>query len=268
MFEVLENRKVSKNMYKMKIRAPLIAGRAKAGQFVIILIDEKGERVPFTLCGWDEETIDFAYAPVGNTTNKLSQIRPGEGIQHVVGPLGRPSEIDHFGNVVTVASGYGIAGIIPTLKELKKKENRIFTIAQVPGQEDMFEKERLEKLNDKLFITRNAFILLRALIEEKKGIDRIIMMSSLCLMRSICEMTKRYSIKTMVHLTPLMVDGTGMCGACRVRIAGENRFTCVHGPEFDGHEVEGWELLISKRCGYGDKNFVQQSFQCSHCSQW
>ena len=274
MFTIIENEELVPTVHRIKIKAPLVAQKCMPGQFVIIVIDEKGERVPFTLSGWDRElgTIEFVYIEVGKTTQQLAQLKSGDSIAHVVGPLGRPSEIDHFGNVITVVSGYGISAIVPILKALKEKENHITTIVRAPDHKRLFGEPALKDFSDKLILAlgedgSGVIESLRNIIDTQP-VDRIILMSSLCLMHVIAEITRPYGIKTMVHLTPLMVDGTGMCGACRVRIAGENKFACVDGPEFDGHKVENWEALMARRCSYADESIFQQSFQCRNCSQW
>lgn len=265
----------------MSVKAPLVAEKSKPGQFVILIIDETGERVPFTISGWDNEagTVDFVYVAVGRTTQQLASLKAGDQLAHFVGPLGKPAEVDHYGHVVALVSGYGVAAMVPILKALKEKENRITTILQAPGPDRVFGQSALESVSDRLILatgtagentTTSATQPLRKLLANhpQEPIDRVILMGSICIMRIVSEMTRPYGIKTMVHLTPLMVDGTGMCGACRLSVKGSNRFACVHGPEFDGHEVDGWEVLMARRCTYADESVFQQGFQCRGCSQW
>jgi ferredoxin--NADP+ reductase len=265
----------------MSIKAPAIATKSRPGQFVILIADEKGERIPFTISGWDAAagTVDFVYIEVGTSTRQLANLKSGDQLAHFVGPLGRPTEVDLFGNVVAVVSGYGIAAMEPVLRALKEKGNRITTIIQAPDHERLFGRKALESVSDHVILalgstgkdvsTSTTMPLRRILANRAKApVDRVMVMGSICLMRVISEMTQPYGIKTMVHLTPLMVDGTGMCGACRLAVKGNNRFACVHGPEFDGHEVEGWDVLMARRCTYADESFPQQGFQCRGCSQW
>jgi ferredoxin--NADP+ reductase len=187
--------------------------------------------------------------------------------------------VDHFGHVVAVASGYGISAVAPILEAYRKKDNRITTILQAPDRERIFGAKELEALSDRLILalgtngedmaagtTRPLRMLLSN--HPKNPIERVVVMGSICLMRVISELTRPYTIKTIVHLTPLMVDGTGMCGACRLSVKGSNKFACVHGPEFDGHEVDGWDVLMARRCTYADESVQQQGFQCRGCSQW
>ena len=282
MFSVVTHEELSPMVHKMTVKAPAIAEKAQPGQFVILIVDEKGERVPFTISGWDAEagTVDFVYIEVGKTTRQLAALKPGDELAHFVGPLGRPAIVDHFGHVVTVGSGYGIAALVPVLRALKEKGNRITTILQAPDRERVFGHADLEAVSDRVIMAigengedmaGSTTRTLRKLLAKhhQDPVHRVIVMGSICLMRVISEMTRPYSIKTMVHLTPLMVDGTGMCGACRLSVkGGGNRFACVHGPEFDGHEVDGWDVLMARRCTYADESIRQQGFQCRGCSQW
>jgi ferredoxin--NADP+ reductase len=167
----------------------------------------------------------------------------------------------------------------PVLRALKEKGNRITTILQAPDRERLYGREALESISDHTIlalgstgkdISTSTTLPMRKILanQVREPVHRVIVMGSICLMRVISEMTQPYGIKTMVHLTPLMVDGTGMCGACRLSVKGNNRFACVHGPEFDGHQVEGWDVLMARRCTYADESVPQQGFQCQGCSQW
>ena len=281
MFPIVSHVELAPKVHRMTVGAPLVAEKARPGQFVILITDEKGERVPFTMSGWNtaKGTVDFVYVEVGNTTRQLGAMKEGDSLSAFVGPLGRPAELGTFGHVVAVVSGYGISGMLPILSALKEQGNRITTILQAPDRERVFGEAELRAVSGDVILAigheggdaqPSATIALRRLIEKhpRKPVDRIICMGSLCLMRVISEMTRPQAIKTMVHLTPLMVDGTGMCGACRLRVSGNNRFACVHGPEFDGHLVDSWEVLMARRCTYADESIHQQGFQCRGCSQW
>ncbi len=281
MYPIVGHEELAPKVHRLTVKAPVVAEKARPGQFVILIIDEKGERVPFTISDWnvEEGTVDFVFIEVGKTTRQLATLREGDQLVTFVGPLGRAAEVDHYGHVVTVLSGYGIAAMSPILKALKGKENRITTIVQAPDRERLFNEDELRALSDDLVLavgTRGEHMMesttlaMRKLLDRhpRRRIDRVIAMCSLCLMRVISEMTRPLGIKTMVHLTPVMVDGTGMCGACRLSVGGTNRFACVHGPEFDGHEVDGWDVLMARRCTYADESILQQGFQCRGCSQW
>jgi ferredoxin--NADP+ reductase len=281
MFPIVEHETLAPLVHRMSVKAPMIAEKCKPGQFVILIVDERGERVPFTLSGWDREagTVEFVYVEVGDTTRQMGALAVGDSLAHFVGPLGLPAEINHYGHVLTVVSGYGVSAIVPILKALKEHDNRITTILQAPDPQTAFGREALESASDRLILAAgvpgensapSAPLPIRRLLADhpQKPVDRVVLMCSICLMRVVSEMTRPYKIKTMVHLTPLMVDGTGMCGACRLTVGGTNRFACVHGPEFDGHAVQGWDVLMARRCTYADDSLLQQGFQCRGCSQW
>lgn len=281
MFPIVANENLAPNVYRMRVKAPLVAEKCQPGQFIILIVDEEGERVPFTISGWETDAgiVDFVYVAVGRTTRQLASLKEGDRLAHFVGPLGKPAEIGSYGHVVAVASGYGVAAIVPVLNALKEQQNRITTILQAPNRDLTFGQPELEGLSDQVILAiggdgenaaTSATTPLRRMLANlpQNPIDRVILMGSICLMRVVSEMTRPYGIKTMVHLTPLMVDGTGMCGACRLSVQGTNRFACVHGPEFDGHQVDGWEVLMARRCTYADESVFQQGFQCSGCSQW
>lgn len=281
MFPIVAKEELAAQVYRLSVKAPLVTRKVQPGQFVILVIDEKGERVPFTVSDWDREqgTVDFVFMEVGRTTRQLARLQKGDRLAHFVGPLGRPTHIDSFGHVVCLASGYGIAAMVPILRALREKGNRITTVVQAPDPQSLFALEEVNALSDKMRLAvgqggpggdGTALESLRDLLagHPQEPIHRVMAMCSLCLMRIATELTRPLQIPTFLHMTPIMVDGTGMCGACRLQVAGSNRFACVHGPEFDGHAIEGWEVLLARRCSYADENILQQGYQCRHCSQW
>jgi ferredoxin--NADP+ reductase len=281
MFPIVAKEELAPRVYRLRVEAPLAAQKAKPGQFVIVIVDEKGERVPFTLSDWDADrgTVDFVFIEVGRSTRQLARLREGESLAHLVGPLGRPTHIDRFGRVACLVSGYGIGAIVPILRALHERENRITTIVQAPDAASLFGLEPLRRFSDEVLLALRegeenghgtALDVLRELLvrDPEEKIHRVIAMCSMCLMRLITESTRPLGIPTFVHMTPIMVDGTGMCGACRLQVSGTNKFACVHGPEFDGHKIEGWEVLLARRCSYADENILQQGYQCRTCSQW
>lgn len=281
MFPIIAKEELGPSVFRLRVRAPLIAAKAQPGQFLIVVLDEKGERVPFTLSDWDAEggTVDFVFLVVGPTTEKMARLQVGDTIAHCVGPLGRPSHVDTFGHVVCLVSGYGIAAMVPVLRALKGKDNQITTIVQAPDKKRLFGLEALKEWSDKVLVATSdngngkgplASDQLRHLLAEhpNQPIHRVVAMCSLCLMRVVTELTRPLRIPTFLHMTPIMVDGTGMCGACRLQVEGTNRFACVHGPEFDGHKIGSWDVLLARRCSYADENVLQQSYSCRTCSQW
>jgi ferredoxin--NADP+ reductase len=281
MFPIIAKESLAPGVYRFRVEAPLVAEKAKPGQFIVLIIDDKGERVPFSLSGWDVDrgTIDFVFIAVGRTTRQLAQLGEGDGLAHLVGPLGRPAHIDAFGHVVSLVTGYGMAAVAPILQALREKGNRITTIVQAHVLENIFGLERLERFSDEVVLAvahgsqregTTGIEELRRLLEQhpRRQIDRVLAMGSICIMRFVTELTRPLAIPTFVHMTPIMVDGTGMCGACRLQVSGTNRFACVHGPEFDAHKIESWEVLMARRCSYADENILQQGYQCRTCSMW
>lgn len=283
MFEIVERDDLREKVHRFSISAAHVAKKASPGQFVILIVDEKGERVPFTISGWDKDagTVDFVFIVVGSTTQKLAALNEGDSLAHFIGPLGKTAEIEEFGHVVCMCSGYGIGGMLPIIRALKEKGNRITTILQAPDEASLFYREEHADLADDLVLGvgvaggdgsagATAIAPLHRLLGGHKydPIHRVIVMGSICMMRLICRATRPQGIKTMVHMAPVMVDGTGMCGACRFLTEGGTRFACVHGPEYDGHLVKGWEVLMARRCTYADGSVKQAGFVCRSCAQW
>lgn len=276
MFKILAKETLTPTVSLFRIEAPAVARVARAGQFVMLMTDEQGERIPLTIADWDgaSGTVSLVVSQVGLTTGKLAAMKPGDTLAHFVGPLGKSTEIGHFGKVVCVATGYGMAVMAPTARALKAAGNQVFSIISAPTKGDLLLPERLAEVSDKLIITtsdgsagRIGWVIepLKELLAGEQ-IDRVMTTGSLCTMKLVAETSR--GIKTTVSLNPIMVDGTGMCGACRVSAAGKTRFACVDGPEFDGHEVD-WELLMARRCSYPvDVDRGESTYKCQNCAQW
>lgn len=265
------------NIHLFKIEAPKVAKKAQPGQFIIIRVDEKGERIPLTIADWDREegSITIVFTEVGRTTGKLAALQANDSIVNLVGPLGLPAHIDKFGTVVCIATGYAIATIVPIVRALKKAGNKVISVIRAPTKETLFGDERLGSFSNRLIVVtgddssdRESFVIepLKELLENER-VDRTITVGPVCMMKLVAATTKPFGVKTIASLNPIMVDGTGMCGCCRVTVGGETRFACVDGPEFDAHEVD-WDSLMARRCTYsGDIQSVLQ-YQCINCAQW
>jgi len=276
MFRIISKEPLSPTVSLYKVEAPAIAAKALPGQFIMLMTDEKGERIPLTIADRDrvEGSVSLVVSSVGHTTGKLSALKGGDSLAHFVGPLGKPAEIGNFGNVACVAIGYGMATIVPLARELKAAGNRIFSIISAPTKEDLLLPERLGAASDKMVVTTSdgsageiGWVIepFKALLASEQ-INRVVAIGSLCMMKLVAGVSR--GIKTVVSLNPIMVDGTGMCGACRVAIAGKTKFACVDGPEFDGHAVD-WDLLMSRRCSYPvDVAAAASSYRCQCCAQW
>lgn len=262
MYRILVKEDLTPNIHLFRVEAPAVAKEARAGQFVIVRDDEKGERIPLTIADWDEEeeSVTIVFMEVGTTTRKLACLNAGDSILNFVGPLGRPTEIEDFGTVVCVAGGFAIATIVPIARAMKQAGNEIISIMGFRTKDLVFWEERLKSVSDELIVTtddgsykRKGLVTepLKELLQERK-IDRVIAIGPTVMMKFSSLTSKPFGVKTIVSLNPIMVDGTGMCGCCRVEVGGETRFACVDGPDFDGHEVD-WDLLMNRQRTYLDQ---------------
>jgi len=253
MHKIHLNEQKSEKVFKMVVEAPYIAQHRKAGQFIILRIDERGERVPLTIVDSNIEdgTITLYYLLVGRSTDKLSQKKPGESILDISGPLGHATDVNEYGTAVCVGGGIGIAPILPIASELKKKGNRVITIIGGRNKELLLLEDELKDQSEELIICtddgsagKKGFVTdaLKDLMAQEK-IDFVVAVGPVPMMKAVSEVTRDDKIKTLVSLNSIMLDGTGMCGGCRVSIDGKTQFTCVDGPEFDGHTVDFIELM-------------------------
>ncbi|MBI5683016.1 MAG: sulfide/dihydroorotate dehydrogenase-like FAD/NAD-binding protein [Deltaproteobacteria bacterium] len=260
MFEIVEKKLLSHTVHQIKVLAPKIAKKRKAGQFVILRLNEHGERIPLTIVDSDNEngTITLIFQEVGKTTAMLGALGKGDAILDVVGPLGKPTHIENFGTAVCVGGGIGAAPVYPIAKALKIFGNKVVSIIGARTKELLILENEMKNTSDELYITtddgsyaHHGFVtqILQKLIYDKVKIDIVIGIGPIPMMRAVANTTKPYNIPTVVSLNPIMVDGTGMCGACRVTIGGKTQFVCVDGPEFDGHKVD-FEELIRRNRGY------------------
>jgi ferredoxin--NADP+ reductase len=248
----------------MKIKAPHVARNAKAGQFVIVRIDEFGERIPLTIADFDRNngTITIIFQELGKSTVHLGMLEPGDSVASFAGPLGYPTEIENFGTVVCIGGGVGIAPIFPIARSLKEAGNRIISIIGARTKELLFWEERMRSVSDELIICtddgsagRKSVVTgpLKELLDEKReSIARVWAIGPAVMMKFVTLATKPYNVSTTVSLNTIMIDGTGMCGGCRVLLEDGARFVCVDGPEFDGHKVD-WNSLLSRLSFYKDE---------------
>jgi len=262
MAKILERRRLVPNLHLIEVQAPEVARKAQPGQFVIIMPDERGERIPLNIADWDERrgSVTSVFILVGTSTHKLSLLKAGDEAPVFVGPLGKPSEIQKFGTVVVAGGCYGIGAIYPIARALKKAGNKIITLLDVKAKYLLYWEDKLRSVSDKFYISARdhafdskAYIPqeVESIIKEEKSIDRVIAIGCTYLMYACSQATKPHGIKTVVSLNPIMVDGTGMCGACRVTVDGQTKFGCVDGPDFDGHKVD-WDELFLRRKAYFD----------------
>lgn len=262
MFKIVHAQFLAPGIKRFVIEAPRIARKQKPGQFVILRIYEEGERIPVTIENSDagKGTINLVVQAAGKTTHLLNLLESGDSVLDVVGPLGKPSEIRNYGTVVVVGGGVGTAMAYPTAAALKQAGNRVISIVGARTRELVILEKEMQAVSDALLITTDdgsyadkGFVTdkLRQLIANGVGIDLVVAVGPIVMMKAVSELTGNHHLPTVVSLNPIMIDGTGMCGGCRVLIDGNSQFACVDGPEFDGHKVN-FEVLAERNAMYRD----------------
>lgn len=253
-FKILDKRELAPEIKRLKISAPIIARKAQAGQFVILRVDEKGERFPLTLVDWNrvEETITLIFQEIGVSTKKLGKLKVGEQIADISGPLGNPTQIKKYGTAVVIGGGVGTALIYPWVRALKKAGNYIISILGARNINLLLLEKALRKLSDEVYISTDdgsrgikgfTSDVLKKLLTQGRKLDIVMAGGPVPMMRAVSKVTRPYKIRTIVSLNPIMIDGTGMCGGCRITIGGETKYACIDGPEFNAHEVDFIELM-------------------------
>ena len=276
MFRIVKKRELAENVDEFIIEAPLIAQKAKPGQFVIIRVSAKGERIPLTIADKDPEagTITLMVQRVGKSTYHLSCFDEGNSIRDVVGPLGKPTHIEKWGHVVAVGGGLGLAPIHHIAQGVKEAGNELTVIMGFRRKELIFWEDRMELLADRVIVTTNdgsygmkglVTDALKNLLDSGTKIDMVICAGPVPMMKAVADLTSDYDVPTVASLNPIMVDGTGMCGACRVTVGGEVKFACVDGPEFDAHQVDFDELMNRLRMFREKEEEAMREFQRKHC---
>lgn len=263
MNQIVQKKEIAEGINLFEIKAPLIAQKRKPGQFVIIRIDETGERIPLTIADSNKEkgTITIIVQVVGKTTEHLGTLNSGDSILDVVGPLGQPTHIERFGTVIAVGGGVGHAVCYPIARGMKDAGNYLISIIGARTKNLIILENETNAFSDELYITtddgsygRKGFVTdqLKEILDSGKKVDLVLASGPAIMMKFVCLMTKEYGIKTIVSLNSIMVDGTGMCGVCRVEVGGKTKFACVDGPEFDGHEVN-YDLLLKRLATYKEE---------------
>ena len=258
MYEIVSMKELAPRVKMVEVNAPEIAEKAQPGQFIVVRVDEKGERIPLTIADYDSASgnVVTVFQEVGVSTQKLGKMKPGESIKDFVGPLGIPSEMARFGRVTMVGGGVGVPPLYPQARALRKLGNKVVTIIGARTADLLVFREEMRSVSDELHVATDdgsmgfkGFVtdLLKLLIEKGPKPDRVIAVGPAIMMKAVSNVTRPFKIKTIVSLNSIMVDATGMCGACRVSVGGRTRFTCVHGPEFDGHQVDFEGLMARLR---------------------
>ena len=258
--QIIRKVKLAPRIKEIELYAPHIADNVKAGQFVILLADKNGERVPITVTDWNKDfgTITLVFQEVGVSTFKLGSLNVGDTLTYITGPLGNPSEIGHFGTVACVGGGVGTPAIYPVAREMKKQGNYVITIIGARSKELLIYEDKIRRVSDEVRITtddgskgKKGLVTdeLRELITSGINVNRVIAVGPVMMMKALAEVTKDLKIKTIASLNPIMVCGMGMCGSCRVEVGGETRFVCIEGPEFDAHQVN-FDILFLRLNAY------------------
>jgi ferredoxin--NADP+ reductase len=254
-FEILEKREMAEGtVIMLRIRVPRVATKLRPGQFIVLRVHERGERIPLTVA--ETEPVDgwvrIYFQVVGKTTAMLATKEVGESVQDVIGPLGIPSQIEKLGTVICVGGGLGVAVIYAITRALYEVGNHVIGIIGARTKDLLILEDEMRAITHELHVTtddgsygHHGFVtdVLKRILQEQKDVKLVMGIGPVPMMKFLCKTTRAFGVKTMVSLNPIMVDGTGMCGACRVKVGGDTRFCCVHGPDFDGHQVDFEELL-------------------------
>ncbi|HEY8418859.1 MAG TPA: sulfide/dihydroorotate dehydrogenase-like FAD/NAD-binding protein [Clostridia bacterium] len=263
MNKILSKRQLAENIIEFVFDAPKVVKHAKPGQFIILRVDEKGERVPFSICDTDKQngTLTLLIQVLGGSTLKLSKLNAGDSVSDIVGPLGTPSHLDVYSNPILIGGGIGCADVYPQAKMFKSLGKPCDVIIGARNKDLVLYEQEFKSVAKNLYITtddgsygKKGFVtdVLKELIEQGNNYDLAFAVGPVPMMKAVCELTKTYNLKTIISMNALMVDGTGMCGCCRVTVGGQIKYACVDGPEFDGHLVD-WNEAINRSRTY--KNY-------------
>ena len=272
-YKIVNKKSLTSQIFLMEISAPMVAAKAEPGQFIILRTNEKGERVPFTIADFDREkgTVTIIVQIVGKTTHDLETYEAGMEILDFAGPLGMPTELEGKKKVAVIGGGLGTAIAYPQAKKLTALGAEVHLIAGFRSTDFIILEEELKEVSSKLIITTDdgsngtkGFVtdMLKDLIESGEKYDEVIAIGPLVMMRAVCNLTKEYNIPTTVSMNPVMIDGTGMCGGCRVIVGGETKFACVDGPDFDGHLID-WDVALNRQKMF--KKHEEHSFAKGTC---
>ncbi len=273
MYKIVRKQVLNPTVTLMDIDAPLVAKKAEPGQFVILRVDENGERIPLTVADYDREagTVTIIFQIVGATTEKLNHLNEGDSLHDFVGPLGRPTETAGLKKVAVIGGGVGSAIAYPIAKKLHAQGAQVHSVVGFRSKDLLILENEFRAVSDKLVIMSDDGTVgqkglvtdaLKALIEAGEQYDEVIAIGPLIMMKFVCKLTKEYNIKTVVSMNPIMIDGTGMCGGCRLTVGGKTKFACVDGPDFDGHEVD-FDEAMARSTAYKPFERAQHESVCN-----
>ncbi len=274
-FKIIKKQELVPTIHVMEIAAQRIAKKAQPGQFVILRIHEKGERIPLTIADFDRKkgTLTMIFQAVGKTSTQLATLSQGDELLDFVGPLGNPAHIENEGTIILVGGGVGVAPVFPQARAFKEAGNKIISIIGARSQNLLLWEDRMRAVSDELHITtddgtqgHHGFVtdIVKKILESGEKVDRVIAIGPPVMMRAVAGVTRPFNVKTIVSLNSIMVDGTGMCGACRVLVGNETKFACVDGPEFDAHLVD-FTLLMNRLAAYQPEE--KASFEKYKCER-
>lgn len=262
MNKIIEKKQISKEVFQLTVESPLIAKERNPGQFILLQVHEDGERIPLTIADANPEegTITLIFQEVGKTTHLLAELNVGDSVLNIVGPLGKPTHIEQFGKVICIGGGIGVAPLFPIAKALKEAGNQVISIIGARTKDLLILEDKIESISDEIVVCtddgskgKKCLVTdpLKEFCENDPGINLVVAIGPAIMMKACSLVTKEFSIKTIVSLNTIMVDGTGMCGGCRVTVGDETKFVCVDGPEFDGHMVD-FDNMINRLNAYRD----------------
>ncbi|MFH1322037.1 MAG: sulfide/dihydroorotate dehydrogenase-like FAD/NAD-binding protein [Bacteroidota bacterium] len=268
MTKIIEKQQIAPNVHSLVVEAPEVAKKALPGQFVIIIPNQYSERIPITIADWDAKkgTISLIFLEIGSATRSLAELKPGDEFYSFTGPLGNPFEIEKYGTVALVGGCYGIGGIFPAARALKEKGNKVICYSEARSEFLLYWNDKLEDVSDEVRyatadgskgIKGHAWDKLEEDLKSGMKLDLIMAVGCTFMMYRISEITRPYGVKTIVSMNTVMIDGTGMCGACRLVVDGKTKFACVDGPHFDGHKID-WDIVLSRRKAYLEEEIFSQ----------
>ena len=278
-YEILYKKELCANQYEIRVKAPYITKNAKAGQFIILRTDKNSERIPLTIADYDRVNgiLSIVYMAVGYTTKKLSKLDVGDEIEDIVGPLGKPTKIQKYGTVICIAGGYGAAPCYLISKAFLEAGNKVYMVMGARNKDLIFWEDKMKKACSKLYITtddgsygiKGFTTNVAKEIMDNEQVDYVIAVGPLPMMRAAANLTRPYNIKTEASMNPIMVDGTGMCGACRLSVDNQTKFACIDGPDFDAHKIDFDEIINrsriykeeEKRCDETKCNLIKQALK-------
>jgi len=277
MHKIVAKRELARKIKLIEAEAPAVAEKAQAGQFVILRVDDKAERIPLTLADWDGQkgTLTLIFQEVGASTEKMGALSVGDEIMDVCGPLGNPSEVKKYGQVCVVGGGVGAAPALPIIKAMKKAGNRVVAIIAAKSADMLILEKETSQAADELYLSTDdgskgqkcfACDMVKILVDQGHPFDIVYAIGPTVMMRTVADTTRPFNIKTIVSLNPIMVDGMGMCGACRVNVGGRTRFACVDGPEFDAHQVDFHELQERQAAFLNEEKQALQRLHAQMCT--